>query len=248
MVFADDTTLPVLDPGRAGPRPDDCGATRSTTGPGAARRIRPPPMSTAEDRKGEHPAEASGGLPRQAAGRWLCRVPRPGRGRADASIELAFCWAHVRRQFYEFFASTKSPLAAEVLAQIAKLYAIEAGIRGQPPDVRQAVRQQRSRPMVEDLHLWLQDHVSRVSGWSDLAKAMRYALRHWSGLILFLDDGRLEMDTNVVERAIRPVTIEGPFCPYQPRSGGPLPLARAVWPQGPAALRRAAIWKRGCRR
>ncbi len=61
--------------------------------------------------------------------------------------------------------------------------------------------------MVEDLHLWLQDRLPRVPGWSDLAKAMRYVLRHWDGLILYLDDGRLEMDTNVVERAIRPVTI-----------------------------------------
>jgi len=94
-----------------------------------------------------------------------------------------------------------------VLARIAKLYEIEADIRGQPPDVRQGVRQLRSRPLVEDLHLWLLDHVSRVPGWSDLAKAMRYALRHWDGLILYLDDGRLEMDTNVVERAIRPVTM-----------------------------------------
>ena len=127
--------------------------------------------------------------------------------RQDASIKLAFCWAHVRRPFYEFYTSTKSPLAGEVLARIGKLYEIEGEIRGQPPDVRQAVRQLRSRPLVEDLHLWLQDHLPRVPGWTDLAKAMRYALRHWDGLIQYLDDGRLEMDTNVVERAIRPVTI-----------------------------------------
>jgi len=94
-----------------------------------------------------------------------------------------------------------------VLARIAKLYEIEAEVRGQPADVRRAIRQERSRPLVEDLQSWLQDHVSRLPGWSDLAKAMRYALAHWDGLILYLDDGRLEMDTNVVERAIRPVTI-----------------------------------------
>src|SRR5262249_16720695 len=99
------------------------------------------------------------------------------------------------------------PLAAEVLARIAKLYAIEADVRGQPADVRRAVRQERSRPLVEDLHLWLQDRLPRLPGWSDLAKAIRYVLRHWDGLILYLDDGRLEMDTNVVERAIRPVCI-----------------------------------------
>ena len=87
------------------------------------------------------------------------------------------------------------------------LYAIEAEIRGHPAEHRQRIRQQRSRPIVEALHDWLQDHLARVSGASDLAKAMRYAIRHWPGLVTFLDDGRIEMDTNVVERAIRPHTL-----------------------------------------
>jgi hypothetical protein len=94
-----------------------------------------------------------------------------------------------------------------VLARIAKLYEIEAEIRGQPPDVRRAVRQARSRPLVEDLHVWIEDRLPRLPGWTDLAKAMRYLLRHYEGLILYLDDGRVEMDNNVVERAIRPVTV-----------------------------------------
>ena len=128
-------------------------------------------------------------------------------GRADGSVTLAFCWAHMRRPFFEFHASTQSPLAAAVLAEIARLYAIEAEIRGQPADRRRQVRQERSRPIVEALHAWLLDHVERVSAVSDLAKAIRYALRHWSGLTVFLDDGRIEMDTNVVERAIRPHTL-----------------------------------------
>ena len=74
--------------------------------------------------------------------------------------------------------------------------------------MRRAVRQQRSRPIVEELHVWLQEHLTRVPGWSPLAKAMRYALSHWTGLILYLDDGRLEMDTNVVERALRPAVLQ----------------------------------------
>jgi transposase len=127
--------------------------------------------------------------------------------RADASVSLAFCWAHMRRPFYEFYVSTKSPLAATVLAKIGALYAIEADIRGQSAEHRKQVRQARSRPIVEALHVWLQDHLGRVSAVSDLAKAIRYALRHWPGLIRFLDDGRVEMDTNVVERAIRPHTL-----------------------------------------
>ena len=127
--------------------------------------------------------------------------------RADGSVRLAFCWAHMRRPFYQFHASTKSPLAAEVLARIAALYAIEAEIRGHPAEHRRQVRQQRSRPIVEALHGWLQDQLAACLRCSDLAKAMRYAIRHWPGLVAFLDDGRIEMDTNVVERAIRPQTL-----------------------------------------
>ena len=94
-----------------------------------------------------------------------------------------------------------------MLARVASLYAIEAEIRGHSAEYRRQIRQQRSRPIAEALHEWLLDHVERVSGTSDLAKAMRYAIRHWPGLVAFLDDGRIEMDTNVVERAIRPHTL-----------------------------------------
>lgn len=206
-LFADETTLPVLDPGRGKTKTGrlwcyavDDRPWAGSTHPAAA-------YVYSEDRRGEHPIE------HLAAFRGTLQVDgyagfgKLVEARKDYSIRLAFCWAHARRPFYEFYTSTQSPLAAEVLARIAKLYVIEADIRGQPPDVRQAVRQGRSRPLVEDLRLWLQDHLPRVPGWSDVAKAMRYVLRHWDGLILYLDDGRLEMDTNVVERAIRPVTI-----------------------------------------
>ena len=126
----------------------------------------------------------------------------------------------MRRPFYEFHASTKSPLAAAVLAKIGELYAIEAEIRGQPAAFRRQVRQERSRPIVEALHVWLQDHVGRVSGVSDLGKAIRYAIRHWPGLVLFLEDGRIEMDTNVVERAIRPNTITRKNALFAGNDGG----------------------------
>jgi transposase len=206
-VFADETTLPVLEPGRGKTRTGRLWCYAIDDRPWAGPTHPAAAYVYSEDRRGEHPSA------HLAAFRGTLQVDGYAgfsslvEARKDASIRLAFCWAHARRPFYEFYTSTQSPLAAEVLARIARLYEIEAGIRGQPPDVRQAVRQLRSRPLVEELHVWLQDRLSRVPGWSDLAKAMRYALRHWDGLILFLDDGRLEMDTNVVERAIRPVTI-----------------------------------------
>lgn len=114
---------------------------------------------------------------------------------------------HTRRKFYDIHEATQSPLAAEALRRIAALYAIEADIRGKSAGERRQMRQQRSRPLVEAMHTWLAQELERVSGRSALAQAIRYALNHWDGLILFLDDGRLELDTNTVERAIRPVTL-----------------------------------------
>ena len=113
----------------------------------------------------------------------------------------------MRRHFHDQFVSDKSPLAAESLVRVRALYTIEAEIRGHPADHRRAVRQERSRPIVEALHGWLHEQVTRVSGASDLVRAMRYAIRQWPGLVVFLDDGRVEIDTNVVERAIRPHTL-----------------------------------------
>jgi transposase len=94
-----------------------------------------------------------------------------------------------------------------VLRRIGELYAIEAEVRGRPAEERRTVRQERSKPMVEALHAWLTVQLGRVSGRSTLAGAIRYALRHWTGLVLFLEDGRLELDTNVIERAIRPIAL-----------------------------------------
>ena len=116
-------------------------------------------------------------------------------------------WAHCRRRFYELHRATGSPLAEEALRRIGELYAVEAEIRGRPAAERCAVRQERSKPIVEALHSWFTAQLARVSGKSALAEAIRYALRHWPGLVLFLEDGRLELDTNTVERAIRPIAL-----------------------------------------
>ena len=134
----------------------------------------------------------------------------------------------MRRGFYDFHVSTKAPLAAWVLAKVGELHAIEAEIRGQSAEHRRRVRQERSRPIVEALHTWLQDHVGRVSAVSDLAKAMRYAIRHWPGLTVFLEDGHVEMDTNVVERAIRPNTLTRKNALFAGNDGGAVHWAIAM--------------------
>jgi transposase len=120
---------------------------------------------------------------------------------------LAFCWAHVRRKFFDFHHATGSPVAAEALRRIAELYQIEARIRGRPPDERAPIRQAESRPMVDAMKTWLEAQLGRISAKSALAEAIRYALRHWQGLGLLLDDGRVEIDSNTVERSIRPIKL-----------------------------------------
>jgi len=206
-VFADDTTLPVLAPGRGRTKTGRlwCYAVddRPWQGPSHPAAV----YFYSEDRKAvrpaEHLAEFRGVL--QVDG--YAGFKQLAGNDADAKIRLAFCWAHMRRPFFEFHHATQSPLAARVLGLIQLLYAIEAEIRGQSAEHRRQARQERSRPIVEALHAWLHDHIGRVSAASDLAKAIGYAIRHWSGLTVFLDDGRVEMDTNVVERAIRPVAL-----------------------------------------
>ena len=206
-VVADDTTLPVLDPGRGRTKTGRlwCYAVdnRPWSGPGHPAAA----YAYSEDRKGEHPASHLKGF------RGLLQVDGyAGFGGLVAEVAeegptLAFCWAHARRKFYDIYTAIKSPVAYEALQRIGALYAIEADIRGQTAEQRKQARQQRSRPLVEAMHVWLTELLGRLSGRSTLAQAIRYALNHWKGLIRFLDDGRFELDTNIVERAMRPVSL-----------------------------------------
>jgi transposase len=148
---------------------------------------------------------ASRPVPRHAAGGRLCRVQTLNTRRKDGSVTLAFCWSHFRRRFHKIHAHNGSPIAAEALLRIGTLYGIEREIRGQLPEARRAVRQARSAPLVQALRPWLEAQLDQVSQGSALAGAIRYGLRHWEGLCRYLEDGRLEMDTNSVEREIRPV-------------------------------------------
>lgn len=203
-VFADDTVLPVLDPGR--------GRTRTGRLWVYARDDRPwggndPPAVLyrySPDRRAERPAahlESFSGV-LQVDG-----YPgfEPLSLRDD--IVLAACWAHARRKLWEVHQATGSPIAQEVLRRIAALYAIEAEIRGKSAAGRQAVRDHRARPIVDDLKPWLELQMQRLPRRSGLAEAIRYALARWPALCRFLDDGRIDLDNNTVERAIRPVTL-----------------------------------------
>src|SRR3546814_9041322 len=102
---------------------------------------------------------------------------------------------------------TASQVAQEALERIAALYAVEKAIRGRPPDERHQVRQECSRPVAEDLFAWMESTLPKLSGRSDLAAAMRYALARRENLLRYLDDGCLAIDHNPAERALRGIAL-----------------------------------------
>src|SRR5829696_5131278 len=216
-LFADETTAPVLDPGR--------GRTKTGQLFAYARDDRPwggtdPPIVAyvyAPDRKAARPIAHLAGF------RGILQVDGYGGYKVLAErseVRLAFCWSHVRRRFYELAQSGMAPIASEALTRIAALYRIEDEIRGRPADDRRAARQQRSRPLVEALQPWLREKLSLISQKTKLAEAIRYALSRWAGLALFLDDGRIEIDNNVVERAIRPIALNRKNALFAGSDGG----------------------------
>jgi transposase len=203
-IFADDTPIPVLDPGRGRTKTgrlwvytrDD----RPWSGPD-------PPAAVyfySPDRKAERPASHLGafhGILQVDGYAGFERLTDGG------DIVLAACWAHTRRKFFDVHESTGSPIAAEALRRIAEFYAIEKSIRGRPAEERCSVRGTKSRPLVEAMKPWLATQLGRIPRGGGLAEAIRYALSRWPALCHFLDDGRIELDNNSVERAIRPVAL-----------------------------------------
>jgi transposase len=207
-LFVDETTAPVLDPGR--------GRIKKGYFWVIARDDRPwrggaPPAvvyNYAPGRSGEHATALLQGYTGilQTDGYAAYRRFADPR-RAGGPATLAFCWAHWRRQFFDIAKSPPAPIAAEALRRIAELYDIEAEIRGTSAEERRAVRQEKTRPLVAALKAWLEKTLVPLAGGSALAQAIRYGLSRWDGLVRFLDDGRIEIDSNTVERSMRPIAL-----------------------------------------
>ena len=207
-LFADETRCPVLDPGR--------GRTKTGYFWAIARDDRPwgstaPPAVAymyAPGRGAEHAVEHLAGFNGvlQVDG-YVAYDKLTASNRVGGPLVLAFCWAHFRRRFYEIAKGGNAPIATEALARIAALYEIESDIRGRSAEERRAARQLRSKPLVDNLQAWLTVQLSRVPKGSPISDAIRYGLNHWQGLGRFLDDGRIEIDSNTVERSIRGVTL-----------------------------------------
>ena len=124
-------------------------------------------------------------------------------------VQEVACWAHARRPWWELYEEHRDEqgLAAQALRRIQALYAIEADVRGQPPELRRQHRQARAGPLLAEFHAWLQGVLTRVSTKSDLAKAARYSLARWAALTRYVDDGRIEIDNSAAERALRGIAL-----------------------------------------
>jgi len=216
-LFADETTAPVLDPGRGKTKTGQLWAYARDDRPWGG--ADPPGVAYvyAPDRKAERPIAHLAGFTGtlQVDGYAGYRVLAE-RG----NVQLAFCWAHVRRRFYELAAAGPAPIASEALERIARLYAIESDIRGRSAEERRDARLRRSRPVIDELEPWLRAKLTLISQKTKLAEAIRYALSRWEGLTRFLDDGRIEIDSNVVERAIRPIALNRKNALFAGSDGG----------------------------
>jgi len=208
-LFMDETRAPVLDPGRGRTKTGYLWTVvRDDRGHAGA----DPPIVVyhyAPGRGGAHAErilESFDGVLQVDGYAGYHRLARPDRT-GGAPLRLAACWSHSRREIIAATPKAGSPVADAVLARIAALYAIEKEIRGKDPTTRQAVRAERSRPLIVELETFLRAQAARLSSGSGMGKAIAYLLNHWDGLILFLDDGRVEMDTNPVENQIRPLTL-----------------------------------------
>ncbi|MAS96478.1 MAG: transposase [Hirschia sp.] len=126
--------------------------------------------------------------------------------RSGRITEVA-CMAHIRRKFFDEARANGSVIATEAVDRIARLYGVENEARGQPPDVRLGLRQEKAKPVFDDLIIWLDQKLMRISGKSDLAKAIRYALSRLPRLAVYLSNGVLEIDNNAAERSIRGLAI-----------------------------------------
>ena len=212
-LFCDETRCPVLDPGR--------GKTKTGFLWALARDDRPwggndPPAvaySYAPGRGGEHAVKLLAGFSGvlQVDGYTVYKqLTLPSR--VGGPVTLAYCWSHLRRKFYEVYVGGNQPIATEALARLKLLYDIEADIRGSSPNMRRALRQQKTKPLIEALKTWFEEAHGKVSKGGKLGEALRYGLRHWDGLCRFLDDGRIEIDSNTVERSIRGLAMTESLC------------------------------------
>lgn len=209
-LHADDTPVPVLDPGRGRTKTGRLWVLVRDERPWGSRA---PPAALyrySADRKGEHALALLGacrGFLHADAYAGFKELYAADRKTGRPPLTEVACWAHARRGLYEVAVATGSAIAKEALERIAALFAIEAGIHGLQPSERLAVRRQEAVSQLTELKAFLDRALARISRKSTLAQAVRYVLSHWQALLRYTADGRLEMTNNAAERAIRPLAL-----------------------------------------
>jgi transposase len=206
-VHGDDTPVKVLAPGTGKTRTGRLWVYVRDDRPAGDSAPKAAWFAYSPDRGGEHPQQHlrgfKGALQADAYGGWPKLYD-------TGEVQEVACWAHARRPWWELYLrSGRDPysLAAQALRRIGELYDIEEQIRGQQPEVRKAQRQARAGPLLKELRQWLQGLLPRVSAKSDLAQAIGYSLTRWQALTRYVDNGRLEVDNNAAERALRGVSL-----------------------------------------
>jgi hypothetical protein len=203
-LHGDDVPVPVLEPGHGKTKTGRLWTYVRDDRPAGSEAPSAVWFAYSPDRKGEHPAghlDNYKGVLQADGYAGFNRLYEKG------DIVEAACWAHVRRKFHDLYQAHQSPVAKEALERIAQLYGIEKEIRGRSPAERREGRQTRSRPLLASMHAWLKATMAKMSRKSDVARAIHYALERWSALALFCEDGRVEMDNNAAERALRAVAL-----------------------------------------
>jgi transposase len=203
-LHGDDVPVPVLEPGNGKTKTGRLWTYVRDDRPAGSEAPAAVWFAYSPDRKGERPAkhlETYAGILQADGYAGFNKLYETGR------IVEAACWAHVRRKFHDLYQAHRSPIAKEALERIAHLYGNEQEIRGRSPVERKEVRFARSRPLLEAMHAWWKATLSKLSPKSDVAVAIRYALERWSALLRYCEDGRIEMDNNAAERALRAVAL-----------------------------------------
>ena len=203
-LHGDDVPVPVLEPGNGKTKTGRLWTYVRDDRPAGSQEAAGVWFAYSPDRKGEHPArhlEKYVGVLQADGYAGFNKLYEKGR------IVEAACWAHVRRKFHDLYQAHRSPIAKEALERIGQLYGMEQEIRGRSPAERKEVRQARSRPLLESMRAWWKATLAKLSQKSDVAMAIRYALDRWSALLRFCEDGRVEMDNNAAERALRAVAL-----------------------------------------
>jgi transposase len=207
-LFMDETPAPVLDPGRGKVKKGYFWALarddRAWSGP------EPPGVAFtyAPGRSGKYASQILQGFEGILQVDGYAGYNRVLDPRDNAPIGLAYCWAHARRKLYDLTENNVAPIAEAGLKEIAALYRIESQARGLPADDRLVIRQNKSAPKITVFKEWLDHSRTQVSAKSPTGEALKYIAKFWDGLLLFLNDGRIEMDSNAVERTIRPIALQ----------------------------------------